>query len=352
MREPTATAWRNERRELLRAHAGEFARAALDNVVREFPHHEAHLQTAEEPVAPRPRVRHPSFYGSYDWHSCVEMFWVLVRLPRVAPELVPVAEIGAVLDAHLTPEALAVEAEYFARDDQGTTQRPYGWSALLELADEAAASDAPDDRRRAAALDRLADGFATRYLDWLPRADYPVRHGVHTNSAFGLSRALPYARRRAAAGDPRLRDAIGEAALRWFGRDEDYPGDWEPSGQDFLSPALVEADLMAALLPPGEFADWLSRFLPGLAEGRPAALFTPVTVSDATDAQIGHLHGVNLNRAWCWQRLADALPADDPRVPTMIAAARDHTHASLPATTSGPYTTEHWLAYYALLLLA
>ncbi|MFG1642922.1 DUF2891 family protein [Amycolatopsis sp. NPDC049252] len=255
------------------------------------------------------------------------------------------AEIRRTLDERLTTEALAAEAAHFARDDHRTTQRPYGWSALLELTVELATWDDPDAARWSAALGELSAVFVARYLDWLPRATYPIRSGVHDNGAFGLSRALPYA-------DPRLRQVVTETAWRWFGTDRDYPGSWEPSGADFLSPALAEAELMSRLLPAAGFAGWLDRFLPGIADRTPAALFTPATVTDTSDGLIAHLHGLNLHRAWCWQRLARALPAGDDRIPVMLDATRAHTHASLPEVTGGSYAVEHWLAYYALLLLS
>ncbi|MFD2415133.1 DUF2891 domain-containing protein [Amycolatopsis pigmentata] len=345
------TEWETERRRLLKASAGDLARVALANVVREYPHHELHRHTAAAPV-PTPRQLHPCFYGSYDWHSCVEMFWVLVRLLRHHADSVPATEIRRTLNEHLTVEALTTEAAYFARDEQRTNQRPYGWSALLELAHETATWADPDAARWSAALHELSVVFVTRYLDWLPQATYPVRHGVHTNGAFGLSRALPYAEYRAARDEPRLLQVITETARRWFGSDSDYPGAWEPSGADFLSPALAEAELMARLLPATGFTDWLRRFLPGIAKRQPTALFTPATVSDPSDGQIAHLHGLNLHRAWCWHRLACTLPSDDDRVPVMLDAARHHTSASLPQTTGSPYSVEHFLAYYALLLLS
>jgi len=159
--------------------------------------------------------------------------------------------------------------------------------------------------------------------------------------------ALPYARRYAKP----LADAIVDAAMRWYRDDADYPAGWEPSGSDFLSPALVEAELMAQLLPKFEFAGWLTRFLPGLAAGHPASLFWPVAVSDPTDGQIAHLHGLNASRAWAWRRLAAVLPAGDPRVAVAEAAARRHAEAALPHVTGDHYMVEHWLAAYAVLLL-
>ncbi|MEV7548353.1 DUF2891 domain-containing protein [Amycolatopsis sp. NPDC089917] len=343
--------WESERSRLLATGAGDLARTALTNVVREFPHHESHWH--HEGVAiPAPKQSHPCFYGSFDWHSCVEMFWVLVRLLRHHPELVPAEEIRGVLDAHLTAEALAGEVAFFTPDEHRNTQRPYGWSALLELAFETATWDDPDAARWSANLRELSALFVTRYLDWLPRATYPIRYGIHENGAFGLSRALPYAGHLADQGDPRLRLVITETARRWFGSDRDYPGSWEPSGADFLSPALAEAELMTRLLSPAEFADWLQGFLPGIADREPATLFTPAIVSDTSDGQIAHLHGLNLHRAWCWHRLAQSLSADDARIPDLLETARTHTHASLAQTTGGAYMVEHFLAYYALLLLS
>ncbi|WP_235783461.1 DUF2891 domain-containing protein [Amycolatopsis orientalis] len=345
------TGWDGERSRLLAAGAGDLAGMALANVVREYPHHETHWHV-EGVAIPAPRQLHPAFYGSCDWHSCVEMFWVLVRLLRHHGDLVPAAEIRRTLDEHLTARALAAEVAYFAADEHRTTQRPYGWSALLELTQETATWDDPDAARWSTGLHELSAVFVTCYLDWLPRATYPIRTGVHDNGAFGLSRALPYAGYLADHGEPRLRQVITETAWRWFGADHDYPGSWEPSGADFLSPALAEAELMTRLLPATEFAAWLHGFLPGIADRKPAALFTPATVTDSSDGLIAHLHGLNLHRAWCWHRLAHALPAGDDRIPAMLDTAHAHTHASLPQLTGGSYAVEHFLGYYALLLLS
>jgi hypothetical protein len=337
-------------RVLLRSRAGEYARVALANVAREFPHLEL-LRQAEPRSVPRPRELHPSFYGSLDWHSCVEMHWLLVRLLRTVPSEVPEAEIRAVLNERLAAERLAAEAGYFADPAQSASERPYGWGWALMLMQELAAWQDADAPRWAENLQPLAEVFVGRYLAWLPDATYPVRHGVHTNSAFGLSLALPFARTLAERGESRLLDAITETATRWFIRDSDYPAGWEPSGWDFLSPALTEAELMASLLPRDEFAAWLDRFLPQIANGEPASLFSPAIISDPADGHIAHLHGLNLSRAWCWQRLASALPETDRRVPIMLAVAETNADASLDQAVASDYVLEHWLACYAVLLL-
>jgi Protein of unknown function (DUF2891) len=174
---------------------------------------------------------------------------------------------------------------------------------------------------------------------------------MHANSAFGLGRALPYALDRSAAGDGRLAAAITEAASQWFGADRDYPAGWEPSGSDFLSPALTEAELMTQLRPADQFADWLTGFLPDLVSSQPTAIFRVATVSDSSDGQIAHLHGLNASRAWCWRRIADSLPAGDKRIPVALDAAAVHAEASLPHVVGDDYMVEHWLAAYAVLLL-
>src|SRR5262249_12651012 len=212
--------------------------------------------------------------------------------------------------------------------------------------------DDPDARQWAAYFGPLAETLTSSFLTWLPKATYPVRYGVHSNSAFGLSQALPYAQARARAGERALLEAMTQAALRWYQADPQYPGGWEPSGHDFLSPALAEAELMAQLLPAAEFAPWLEAFLPGIAERKPAALFTPAVVSDASDPFIAHLHGLNASRAWCWRRIAERLPAGDRRSARALEAAETHAQAALPHVTGEDYMVEHWLACYAVLMLS
>lgn len=341
-----AADWRGR----LRAEADSYARLALENIGREFPSYVIVLMNGPGEFPDRPRDRTPVFFGSFDWHSCVEMHWVLVRLLKVAGDAVPAADIRAALDAQFTARGLRAEAEFMAAN--GASERPYGWGWALTLAHELASWDDPDARRWAEAMKPLASVLTGSFLRWLPKATYPVRVGLHANSAFGLSRALSYARLRAVPGSSELESAIDDAARRWYAADAGYPGSWEPSGHDFLSPALAEAELMACLQPAEEFAGWLQSFLPGLAAGEPRSLFTPVVVSDASDGQIAHLHGLNLSRAWCWRRLAETLPAADPRILSCLDAARAHADASLSHVVTGDYMVTHWLAAYAVLLLS
>jgi Protein of unknown function (DUF2891) len=331
----------------LRERADPYARVALVNIEREFPHHEAHPQSDASPI-PRPRELHPAFYGSLDWHSCVEMHWVLVRLLRLAPDRVPEREIRTALDHHLSAEALAGEVRFFGEPANRLSERPYGWAWALQLAAELVGFDDADAKRWAKNLEPLADLFVERFLEWLPNVTYPFRGGLHGNTAFAVSRSLPFAQARSDV----LLEAVKEAAARWYGDDAGYAADWEPSDADFLSPALTEAELMSSLVPRDEFPTWLERFLPGIATGEPPNLFTPAVVSDPSDGYIAHLHGLNLSRAWCFRRLAAALPEPDPRVPVMLAAAERHAEASLDQAVESNYHLTHWLAAYAVLYLS
>jgi hypothetical protein len=246
-----------------------------------------------------------------------------------------------VLNEHLSAEAIAAEAAYL-REHPGW-ERPYGYGWALTLTAELEAwSDSDADARRwAANLRPLAEVVADALINWLPQSTYPERGGAHANTAFALARSLPYARLRS------------DAAVRWFAADIDYPAAWEPSGSDFLSPALAEAELIAALAAPAEeFPEWLSRFLPRLADGRPESLLTPALVTDPTDGQGAHLHGLNLYRAYGFGLLAGRLDADDPRVDVLLAARARHAAASLPAVVGEGWMVEHWLACYAVLLLS
>lgn len=337
---------------ILRANAAAYAAIALVNIEREFPADTWHTWHGAADGPPRPRERTPVFWGSYDWHSSVEMFWLLVRLARLVPGEVPLPEIRAALDRRLTQEALAGEAAFIGHPDNRNRERPYGWGWGLALLDELARWDDADARRWADHAVPLGGALVANFLGWLPKATYPVRHGVHANSGFGLGLALPHAESMATAGNSRLLDAISVAALRWFADDADGPAAWEPSGFDFLSPVLVEAELMSRLVAPGAYGAWLDRFLPGLALGRPASIFTPAVVSDPTDGHIAHLHGLNLSRAWAWRRIAAALHADDQRSIAAAGAAGVHAAAGLPHVVGGDYMVEHWLAAYAVLLLA
>lgn len=330
--------------------AAKYVDVALKGIEREFPVMPQFVVTGPG-ASPTHREMHPAFYGSFDWHSCVAMHWVVVRMLRLFPGGSAPDRVRKSFDERLTAAHIEVEAAFFRSPAQRSIERPYGWAWLLALQHELHAWGDPDGRRWAAALEPLAGRFVDGMVGWLGKLTYPQRAGMHGNSAFSMSRALGHALARAGGGDERLLRSIRGAADRWFGSDEDYPAHYEPSGADFLSPALTEAELMSRLLDAGAFGEWLRRFLPGLAQGLPHPLFEPAQVSDASDGQIAHLHGLNLSRAWAFAAIASRLPPGDPRRPPMLAAAERHAAASLPSVTGSDFAVEHWLAIYATLLI-
>ena len=333
------------RRELTADLASRFARIVLGNVAREFPNKLDHVMTSAAD-AKSPRALHPIFYGSFDWHSCVHGYWLLARLLRRFPALPEAPDIGRAIDAHFTPGNAQAELDYLERPESRGFERPYGLAWLLMLAAEFTRHDSAHGRRWSEILSPLSGECAARLRDYLLAANYPVRAGTHANSAFALILAMEYA---ATCGDAPMHTALRQKACSWYADDADCPA-WEPDGEDFLSPALIEALCMARSLAPAEFSGWLQRFLPRLAARAPATLFRPAAVSDRTDGKIVHLDGLNLSRAWCWRALGDVLAAGDPRREIALAAAAAHLEASLPHVADH-YAGSHWLATFALLAL-
>jgi hypothetical protein len=332
---------------LTREQASAFARLALKGLTKEYPNKPEHVIAGPDDVK-GPRALHPAFYGSYDWHSSVHGHWMLARLLRQFPELPEAKEIRKVLGANLSADNLKAEADYFARKESRPFERPYGWAWLLKLAEELRRWDDPDGRAWSENLRPLADVVVTRYIEFFPKQTYPIRTGVHPNTAFGLAFAHDYAR---SVGDSRLKELVEERARAYFAADEDAPAKWEPSGADFFSPSLMEADLLRRVLPPAEFRAWFGKFLPGAALGEPKSLFSTATVTDRTDPQLVHLDGLNLSRAWCMLNVADALPPGDPSRSALERSAARHAEAGLGHVSSGDYAGEHWLASFAVYLL-
>ena len=332
---------------LTREQASAFVRLALKGVDKEYPNKPGHVMSGPADVK-SPKELFPAFHGCYDWHSAVHGHWLLARALRQFPDLLEAKEIRSVLAVHLTAENLRAEAAYFARPDSKSFERPYGWAWLLKLAEELHGWDDPDAREWSRNLRPLTDAIVGRYLDYFPKQTYPIRTGVHPNTAFGLAFAHDYAR---AVGHQKLTALVEERAKTYFAADADYPAAWEPGGADFFSPALTEADLMRRVLPPAEYRAWFHKFLPGIVRGEPKALLTPATVTDRTDPQLVHLDGLNLSRAWCMRAVVAALPADDPARTVLIESADRHAEAALKHVASGEYVGEHWLATFAAYLL-
>lgn len=339
------------RTELLRRNAHDYVNLAITNIEREYPY--MPWMVVDDPGSiPSHRELHPTFFGSFDWHSCVEMYWTAVRLLRLYPDDTPQHRAREAISKLLTGEHIQTEVAFFNLPGHRGFERPYGWGWLLALQSELDRWDDPDAARWAVTLKPLTDTIARGFVTWLPLLTYPQRVGTHPNTAFALLRSLDHAAHLTRSGDAALHDAISEASSRFFANDTDCPAHYEPSGADFLSAALTEAELISCLLPPGDYAVWLDAFLPDLATVEPHELFTPAVVSDGSDGQLAHLAGLNLSRGASFLAIASVLDTSDPRVVTLQEAAETHANASLHQVSGSDYMLEHWLAAYATLLLS
>ena len=328
--------------------ASHFAGLALKCVNREFPNKPEHVINNASEVK-SPKALHPAFYGCYDWHSSVHGHWMLVRLLKMFPSLPESTQIREALNANLTAENIRQEISYMKEPNRQSFERTYGWAWALKLMEELNGWNDRDGKLWAENMKPLAESLASSYRAFLPKQTYPIRTGVHPNTAFGLAFALDYAK---ALGDKDLEALLDERSRTYFSNDVDYPGAWEPGGEDFFSAALMEADLMRRVMKPREFATWFHRFLPAVAKGGPAALIQPAIVTDRTDPKLVHLDGLNLSRAWCMRSIAAALPEDDAARKNLSVAAEKHAAAALAHVASGDYAGEHWLASFAVFLLS
>lgn len=323
------------------------ARLALSAIDREFPHKPGVVFNSAAEVK-RPGELHPAFFGSFDWHSSVHGHWLLVRLLRLQPDLPLALEIRARLETHFNPTNLAAEAALFDVKGNRSFERMYGWAWALRLAAELRAFDDPAARRWSANFAPLEQKLVGATLAYLPKLTYPVRTGVHPDTGFALAQILDYAR---AAGNTNLAQLIAQRAQAFYGQDRDYPVTYEPSGEDFFSSGLNEADLMRRVLAPDAFSRWLDAFWPALRRGELAGWGTPALVSDLSDPKIVHLVGLNLSRAWTLRGIASALPAADPRRSKLEQAAAAHGAEGLKYVLSGHYEGEHWLGTFAVYYL-
>jgi hypothetical protein len=317
-------------------YAAEWAAIACEVLETPYPYGAQHASRGPDDVDVTPARLHPAFHGSYDWHSSAHMQWSLVRLLTLAPDQAGQRPIK-LLDERLTPDAIAAEAAYLR--DRPSYERPYGWAWAAMLA--AAAHKLPQASKWN--LDPLTDTIADLVLGWLPRQAYPVRHGVHLNSAFALALLL---QAYDDLGRADVVDAIRKRSIEWFGGDTSYDSRFEPSGTDFLSPALTEAELMRRILPADEYRPWLTAFLPGLGADAHTHLLEVPTTDNSGDGQLAHLSGLALSRAWQLRTIAPMLPEVGE---SLRAGADRQVEAVLPTVTGGDFMSTHWLVSFALL---
>jgi hypothetical protein len=325
--------------------AARFAALALACVQKEYPNRIAHvLNSAEDVRAPHELT--PAFYGCYDWHSAVHGHWLLARLIRVFPDAPFASEAAAALKANLTSERIAGEVVYLNGTGRETFERPYGLAWLLQLGAELHETRRADAARLSSALEPLETAAVARLKTWLPKLAYPIREGEHAQTAFAFGLILDYAR----GTDAELAEMVAAKVREFHLKDRDCPITYEPSGQDFLSPCIAEADVMRRVLPPAEFAAWLKMFLPGIPATDSGEWLPIGVVTDRTDGKLAHLDGLNLSRAWMLEGIAAGLPGCDPRRLALFAAARAHASSGLAAVTAEHYAGGHWLGSFATYL--
>jgi hypothetical protein len=327
--------------------AQRFANLALACIHREYPNKIGHhILTSDQDARP-PRELTPAFYGCFDWHSAVHGHWMLARLARLFPEAPFTDKARRALAQNLTAENLSHEAEYMQADTRAGFERPYGLAWLLQLAAELSEWNDTVAREFSAAMQPLVDTAVRRLETWLPKLSHPVRSGEHSQSAFSLALMLDYAR-AADRGD--FRSLLESTIRRFYLHDRDCPLAYEPSGEDFLSPCLAEADLVRRILTTQEFTVWLDSFLPSIPRDG-GAWMKPVQALDPTDGKLGHLDGLNLSRTWMLNGITAALSTGDRRIHSLEATAEQHARAGLAAVTSEHYEGAHWLGTFAVYLL-
>ncbi len=323
-----------------------FARLALDCIHRPYPNKISHVMTSDDDVAP-PRELTPAFYGCFDWHSAVHGHWLLVRILKTQSGSALDAEIREALSQSFTVETMGAELGYYSHADRAGFERPYGIAWYLQLVAELEESDDPELTKWRETLRPLENKIVERVVDWLPKLAYPNRIGTHNQTAFAFGLMLDYAR---TVGNANLENLLVERTLAFHREDKNCPLGYEPSGEDFLSPCLMEADLMRRVMLEGEYAAWLGAFLPQIPHDGATDWLEPGVVLDATDGKLVHLDGVNLSRAWALEGIASALPDGDPRIPALLASAELHKETGVAAVSDEHYSGSHWLASFATYL--
>ncbi|MGB5944053.1 MAG: DUF2891 domain-containing protein [Leeuwenhoekiella sp.] len=321
--------------------ANNLAKLPLNCVETEYPNKLGQTLGSAEDLG-KPAALHPAFYGCFDWHSAVHGHWSMIYLLKTFPEIDEAETFENLLKRHLTSENIQAEINYFKGEHNSSYERTYGWAWLLKLAEELHTWDDPLARELEENLQPLTDLLVEKYKDFLPKLNYPIRVGTHTNTAFGMSFAYEYAE---TVNDTSFRDLLAKRAKDFFLNDQDCPMEWEPGGNDFLSPCLEELNIMRLVLPKEEFLSWAEAFLPKLKDENYALAVGEV--SDRTDGQLVHLDGVNFSRAWNLYALAQQFP----QYGHLKNQADMHLSYSLPNVVGDDYEGGHWLGSFALYAL-
>jgi hypothetical protein len=328
------------------AAAARFAGLALKCLHDEYPNHISLTMDRDADARP-PRELTPAFYGCFDWHSDVHGHWLLVRLLRLMPTAPFAAQARTELARSLTAENIAGEIQYLKHPGRASFERPYGLAWLLKLSAELREWNDPQALQWSSNLRPLEAEAASRIKSWLPKLHYPIRIGEHDQTAFSFGLIWDWA---GVAGDAEMRSLLRDAAQRFYGKDRGCPLNYEPSGEDFLSPCLAEADFMRRVLARQRFSAWLSGFLPGIPQSAGSAWLQPAVVTDRSDPKLAHIDGLNLSRSWMLEGIVHGLPKNDRRVPVLLTVAARHRDTALPAVTGEHYEGGHWLGTFAVYL--
>jgi hypothetical protein len=327
--------------------AARFADLALTCVHQEYPNKIGHVMASDEDVAP-PRDLTPAFHGCFDWHSAVHGHWMLVRLARLHPAAAHAELARSALQKSLTSENLLKETAYFEPKGRQSFERPYGMAWLLQLSAELREWDDPQAARWLLNLAPLEKLLEQRLDEWLNKLSHPIRTGEHSQTAFAFGLYRDWA---VAAGKTGFVNLLDRRIHDFYDQDRDCPLAYEPSGQDFLSPCLAEADLMRRVLTPAAYAQWLTHFMPGIPTDGDGSWLAVSVVTDKSDGKLAHLDGLNLSRAWMLEGMASGLPDGDQRRAAILAAARSQSEAGLAAVTGEHYAGGHWLGSFATYLV-
>jgi hypothetical protein len=323
-----------------------FASLALDCVHQEYPNKIAHVMASDAEVAP-PRILTPVFFGCFDWHSSVHGHWLLVRLLRLYPQADFAAQAEAALNRSFMAEKVAVEVGYVTHAQRASFERPYGVAWLLQLTAELREWDDARARRWLGILQPLETALVVNMESWLAKLAYPIRIGEHAQTAFAFGLFLDWAR---VAQRDDFHELVSKKARDFYLNDRDCPLAYEPGGQDFLSPCIAEADLMRRIMEAEKYAAWLKTFMPSLPKDGSGNWLALAVVTDPEDGKLAHLDGLNLSRAWMLEGMASALPEDDPRKASLVAAASIHKESGLASVTGEHYEGGHWLGSFATYL--
>lgn len=319
--------------------AESFVQLALDCVHQQYPNKISHVLN-DDADAQTPKTLYPAFYGCFDWHSAVHGHWQLARYMRLYPDTEQAEAAQKALQRSITAENIRIEVTYFQPEGRSGFERPYGLAWLMQLHAELVEVKSP----LAPVLEPLVKQARTQLAEWLPKLNYPIRIGEHFQTAFAFGLMLDWAR---TVKDQEFVQLLVKRSRALYGEDRNCPLSYEPSGHDFLSPCIAEADLMRRVLKQAEYAQWLTGFLPSI--GQPNWL--PVAqITDRTDGKLAHLDGLNLSRAWMLEGMAAGLVKSDPRKAQLLQAAQVHKQAGLEGISSGHYAGQHWLGSFAMYL--